>query len=367
MGNEKSICIVITNDLLTDQRIQKTRKSLLNAGYSVTVFYRLKSDEDGIENEGLKGVKMWFGNGPLFYLEFNIRASFYLLFNSFDIITSVDIDTIMSCRMVAWIKGSHLVFDAHEYFLNVPELAGKRIKKGIWTLVEKLFVRGLSGAYTVNKSLADIFTERYKTPFTYVRNVSESSSSDISLKSIPVLEPCILIYQGAINEGRGVELYIKAVESIENCVLWIIGMGDLYEEIKTMANQSNAKDRIELKGFVPPESLLELTRKAHIGLNMLDPSSTSYFYSLANRYYDYIRAGIPAINMDFPEYRSANEQFNTGILIAEYSVESLISALNEIIGDPDRYQEMSSNCRSAIAQNNWEKEAEKLITIYNEI
>ena len=100
---------------------------------------------------------------------------------------------------------------------------------------------------------------------------------------------------------------------------------------------------------------------------MLSPSSKSYQYSLANRYYDYILAGIPAIHMDFPEYRNAMQAHHTGILLQEYSKNALIDGVKQIISDPKSYEDMSQNCKLSIQENNWDNEEKRLIEIYDSV
>jgi glycosyltransferase involved in cell wall biosynthesis len=311
---------------------------------------------------------MMFNSGPLFYLEFNLRAFIYLIFNQFDIITSTDLDTIVACRLATWIKRKPLFFDAHEHFTLVPELIGRPFKQKIWRGVEKLFIRNLDGAYTVNQSLADTFTERYRHPFISIRNLPYLEPDfQAPVRELPVNDSVILIYQGAINQGRGIGLYISALDQLPQCNLRIIGEGDLDQKVQDLVNQSSSKNRIDIKGTVSPKELSEITAKSHIGLNMLDPKSGSYFYSLANRYYDYIKAGIPSIHMNFPEYKKANKTIATGILIDQYAVDPLVLAIQKLIADPGLYKSFSENCLLALKENNWEKESNKLIKLYSSI
>ncbi|NNF35469.1 MAG: glycosyltransferase [Saprospiraceae bacterium] len=368
MRDRQSICIVITNDIFSDQRIQRIADTLEEADYNISVFHRIKGNRKGRYNWKCKGINMMFKSGPLFYVEFNLRAFIYLIINQFDVITSTDVDTIIACRIAAWVKRKPLFFDAHEHFTMVPELVGRSFKQKIWRVVEKLFVRNLAGAYTVNQTLADTFTERYREPFISIRNLPHLKPGfQPQVRELTNVDSIILIYQGAINKGRGIELYIDALDQLPECELWIIGEGDLDQKIELLVDHSSSRKRIKIKGLISPKELPEITAQAHIGLNLLDPNSESYFNSLANRYYDYIKAGIPSIHMNFPEYKKANELHNTGILLSQYTLDALVHAIQPLIADPELYYSLSENCAQAIQENNWEKESSKLLKLYSSI
>src|SRR4249920_3872687 len=63
-----------------------------------------------------KRLQPLFTKGKLFYLEYNIRLFFWLLFKKFDIVCGVDLDTILPCYFVSRMKKKKCVYDAHEIF-----------------------------------------------------------------------------------------------------------------------------------------------------------------------------------------------------------------------------------------------------------
>ena len=118
-------------------------------------------------------------------------------------------------------------------------------------------------------------------------------------------------------------------------------------------------------GMIAPNELPNITAQADIGLNLLKNKGLNYYYSLANKTFDYIQAGIPAIHMDFPEYKIINDQYNIGALISDLDEKSIISAISEI-KKSEKYEELSQNCRLAANELNWENEEQKLISFYNQ-
>ncbi|MFC7669823.1 hypothetical protein ACFQT0_22475 [Hymenobacter humi] len=97
-----------------------------------------------------------------------------------------------------------------------------------------------------------------------------------------------------------------------------------------------------------PAALREVTRHAAVGIMLLENIGLSYYYSLANKFFDYVHAGIPQVLIDFPEYRALNEQFDVAELVPDLHPDTLARALNRLLRDePARYQHLSENCRRA--------------------
>jgi glycosyltransferase involved in cell wall biosynthesis len=365
MRGKTTLLFAVTNDTLADQRMNKICTALSDIGYKV-VLIGVQKNRKLRPNKKYKTylLPVFIKKGPGFYLEYNIRLFLFLLFNRWDIITGIDLDSIPACNLASLIKNKKLCFDAHEFYIHVPELDNKSIRKGIWWLIEKIFVRRLTLAYTVNDTLAAIFTERYNKSFSTIKNIPQIDHN-LKAKTIKEKDTYKLIYQGAINKGRGLDIYIEAMDSLPQCSLVIYGNGDLEIEIKDLILNSSSKNRIKFEGFVPPEKLRKLTSLSDIGLNMLDPMSISYKYSLANRYFDYINAGLPSIHMDFPEYRNHEQKIQTSILLQGYTSDDMVTAVRKLIDNPNVYEQLSKNCLEVQSIYNWENESKKLIEMYD--
>ena len=102
-------------------------------------------------------------------------------------------------------------------------------------------------------------------------------------------------------------------------------------------------------------------------MNLLEGSSKSYYYSLANKFFDYIHSGVPSINMDFPEYRAINEQWEVSLLLNKLEQEELRTAIESLWNDTDLYRQLRENCLNCRKELNWQQEEKKLLSIYNAI
>ena len=138
----RKIILTVTNDLTYDQRMQRICTSLSDAGYEVELVGRELSTSKPLDKFAFAQtrLKCLFNKGKLFYLEYNLRLFIYLLFHRSDIICAIDLDTIVPCYYAARLRKAKIVYDAHEYFPEVPEVVRRpRIQK-VWRWVEKTFV-----------------------------------------------------------------------------------------------------------------------------------------------------------------------------------------------------------------------------------
>lgn len=299
-----------------------------------------------------------FNKGKLFYLEYNFRLFLKLLFMRADVYAAVDLDTIIPCFTVALLKGKKKAFDAHEYFEEVPEVVNRPLTKAVWRFVGRIFAPRADLATTVSESLAEQLQHLYDIRFETIRNVPHRATA------ISNQTGNYLLYQGALNEGRGLEQLIEAMQNID-MPLKITGEGDLSEALRNKVNTLGLQQKIEFLGFVSPEKLDALTAHAWLGLNLLEHKGLSYYYSLANKFFDYVNHAVPSLNMDFPEYRKINTQFEVGVLLKELSSQNIMEAIQFLKDNPAQYARLRGNCIAAKEEFNWEREEQKLLNLYS--
>ncbi len=359
---KKKVIFTVTNDLSYDQRMQRICNSLQQNNYEVLLIGRLRSFSKPLPNLSFqtKRIRCFFNKGKFFYLEFNLRLLFFLLFKKTHIYSAIDLDTIIPNFLVSRLKNKPMVYDAHEFFTEVPEVVTRPKTQKIWIGVEEWIVPKLKYAYTVNDSLAKLFKKKYNTPFEVIRNASIL---------YPTLEKTTkdkyLIYIGAVNVGRGLEELIDAVPQLE-LPLYICGDGDLLEDLKKQVQEKKLEERVIFTGYVSPKDLHQLTRNAYIGFCLLRNQGLSYYYSLANKFYDYIHAEIPQVTINFPEYTIINNQYEVAKLI-ELNKEQIIKTTNELVNEKDEYERLVSETKKAKKVLNWQAEEKKLIKFYHNI
>lgn len=357
----KKICLTVTNDLTYDQRMQRIARSLQQAGYQVVLIGRCLPDSEPLQSESFQQVRLKcrFNKGFLFYAEYNVRLLYWLLRADLDAVGTVDLDTLAAGGIAGVLRRKIRVFDAHEYFTEVPEVVHRRFVKVFWGLVARLFLPFYKYAYTVGPALAAIFTKKYRIPFEVVRNVPQSITS--IPPDLPSDTPRILLYQGALNEGRGIEPMLQAMQSLPDFQFWLAGEGDLSIQLREMAQHLGVADRVRFLGFVKPADLKEYTRQAWVGLNLLENRGLSYYYSLANKFFDNVQAAKPILTMDFPEYKALNQEYEVAVLLPDLKVDTLVKNIKHLSTDPALYKKLKANCLHA--RNHWIWEADEQVLL----
>ncbi|MCS7036286.1 MAG: glycosyltransferase [Saprospiraceae bacterium] len=359
------IALTVTNDLTYDQRMQRIAGALTRAGHSVVLIGRQLPESAPLPARSFeqRRLRCWFRRGPLFYMEYNVRLFIFLLRLSVDAIGAVDLDTLLAACAAARLRRKALVFDAHEYFTETPEVTDRPVVKWVWEAVARLCLPFCRRAYTVGPALADIFTRKYGLPFEVVRNVPEATPLP---KAPPAVPPYVLLYQGALNEGRGLEAMLQALTRLDDCELWLAGEGDLSASLRRLAQELHLGPRVRFLGRLTPEVLRALTPNAWLGVNVLEKKGLSYYYSLANKFFDYVQAGVPVLTMNFPEYRALNAQHPVACLLDDLSPEAVVEAVRHLQQHPEEYEALRQATLRARLEWTWEREEARLLALWAE-
>lgn len=361
---KKKIIFLVSNDLSYDQRMIRICTCLSSEGYDVELMGRNRRSSVSLEPKPYLQTRlnMVFEKGKLFYLVLNIRFFIALLFKKFDAVCAIDLDTIASGAVAAAIRRKPLIYDAHEYFTEVPEVIRRPTIQNVWKWVEKTFVPYSSLNYTVSESLAEIFSEKYQVAFHTIRNLPVPEHS----KDKPAKRPGTILYQGALNEGRGLEFLIDAVKDMDAHLI-LAGDGDVSNELKKQVNDLKIEHKVSFTGYIVPSELKKFTATSYIGVNLLENKGLSYYYSLANKFSDYIHAGTPQVCIAFPEYQKLNNQYNVALLINNVSADEIKTALNRLLYDNNLYNTLQKNCEVCALELNWQEEQKKLISLYHDL
>jgi len=359
------IIFSVTNDLSFDQRMQRICHSLAVNGHDVLLIGRALPHSIPLIERSFqqKRLRCIFKRGFLFYSEYNVRLFIFLLFcKSYDAICSIDLDTLPAGFLASWTRRKKRVFDAHEYFSEVPEVVNRPIVKAFWENLARWILPHYRYAYTVGPGLAAIFEKRYGVKFEVVRNVALGVTA--KPRRLEKDLRGLVLYQGALNEGRGLEAAIQAMQYLDNLKLVIAGEGDLSEKLRALCRDLNLESKVQFLGFVTPDDLKILTSSAWLSLNLLENLGLSYYYSLANKFFDAVQAEVPVLTMNFPEYKALNQEYEVAVLLDELSPEIIAQSISNLLTDSVLYDKLQQNCFQARQVWNWENEEQKLLGIW---
>lgn len=377
------LVFAVTTDLSYDQRMQRICGSLAQAGYRITLIGWQRKSSVSLTPQlyAQHRLRGWFQHGKLFYLEYNLRLLWYLLGCRADVWACADLDAALPTWLRARLGGQPFAYDAHELFTEVPEVVTRPRVQRLWQWVENFIVPRAQLCYTVGPALARLFEQRHpSSTFAVVRNVPVtgpgverlglSREGDEELRNTAHRAPTLL-YQGALNVGRGLAELLDAMPLVPARLI-ICGEGDCSAALRAQAEQLGllASGQVEFKGYVLPADLRQLTAQATVGVMLLENIGLSYYYSLANKFFDYVQAGIPQLCIDFPEYRALNEQHEVAALVPDLAPATLAAALTRLLpgGQPgDYYQRLAENCRHARQEWSWQEEEKVLLSLYQDL
>jgi glycosyltransferase involved in cell wall biosynthesis len=361
-----TLIFTVTNDLTYDQRMHRICGTLAEHGYAVTLVGRAMSHSIPLEIKAFeqKRLRCFFQKGFAFYAEYNLRLCWFLLFARCDAVCSIDLDTLPAGCLATLLRRKKRVFDAHEHFTEVPEVVGRPVVKFFWEMVARTCLPFYRHAYTVGPALAGIFEKKYGLKFEVVRNVAGPSLSRFIGR---LGEGPGLLYQGALNAGRGIEALLEAMQHLDNVTLALAGEGDLSEALRQKARELQLEKKVVFLGYVQPADLKRLTAQAWLGLNLLENRGQSYYYSLANKFFDYVQAEVPVLTMDFPEYRALNAQHEVAILLPTLDPATIADSIRNLLENKDLYQKLQENCRAARTEWNWQHEQKILLALWAKV
>ncbi|MEJ7586512.1 MAG: glycosyltransferase [Ferruginibacter sp.] len=226
----------------------------------------------------------------------------------------------------------------------------------------KKIVPRFPNGYTVGREIAAEFMRVYSVDYAVIRN-------------IPLLKTAIepgdnmekfILYRGAVNEARGLEHLIPAMKQVD-ANLWIFGDGNFIDQTKSLIKSNNLTNKVFLKGKLLPEALENITSRAYIGINLVEKIGLNQYYSLANKFFDYIHHLVPQVTMDYPEYKTINDQYKVAMLLKNLYPLTIADSLNQLLNDKALYNSLRQNCISARQDLNWQEEEKKLLAFYHEL
>ena len=359
----KRVIVTVTNDLSTDQRVAKVCNTLFNNNFDVLLVGRkLKKSKFLKRKYKTKRFNLYFNSGFLFFTEYNFRLFFFLLFTKKDILLANDLDTLLPNYLIGKIQRKRIVFDSHELFPEIPELVNRPIVKKIWLSLEKWLIPKLHNNYTVCDSISNFYKNNYLSNFETIMNLPTKKEVEKGAFSFDTNAKKIILYQGAINIGRGLENLVETMKFLEHHLLVIIGDGDIYTSLKESISSKNLNNKVVLLGEIAPKELHKLTPLADLGISLEEDLGLNYRFALPNKIFDYIQAEVPILVSNLPEMSAIVTKYNVGAIVKSTFPELLANQIKQVLK-----KDFTKELKTAKEKLIWEKQEDKLLAIFNNL
>ncbi|WP_299670186.1 glycosyltransferase [uncultured Polaribacter sp.] len=359
----KKIIISVTSDLSTDQRVAKVCNSLFNNGFDVLLIGRKLKNSKPLERKyKTKRFQLFFNTGFLFFAEFNFRLFCYLLFKKKDILLANDLDTLLPNYLISSIQNKKIVFDSHELFPEIPELVNRPNIKKVWLNLEKWIVPKIKNNYTVCNSIATFYKLAYNVNFETILNLPSKKEIQKGELSLETNGKKIILYQGAINIGRGLELLIETMDFLNNHILIIIGNGDMYSVLKEKVAQKKLDHTVFFLGTMLPNELHKITPLADLGISLEEDLGLNYRFALPNKIFDYIQAEVPILVSNLPEMKQVVLDYHVGEIVRNRAPKKLATQIKQLLE-----KDFTKELKVAKTKLIWEQQEEKLLSIFKNL
>ena len=322
------IAVLVSNDLEFDQRVRKTCSTLVDAGWEpVLIGRRLRRKDPWSIGRPYGSRRMWLGirSGPLFYLllQWGMWRALRRIRNEGGCraVWANDLDTLGPAVRAARKWGWGLAYDSHEWFTEAEGLKGRPVRKALWSWWERRCFSALDRMLTVNEAIAAAYRARYGLQVQVVPNVPERMKPAVPMTRSSLGWPedrMVLLMQGAfMDRDRGALDAVRALVHLPECHLALIGAGPEHAEARSVGRELGVSERLHVHERMPFEQLRRCTATADLGLSLDRPTVDNYRFSLPNKLFDYVHAGIPVVCSDLPV---------AGRFVSDEGVGSVVSA-----------------------------------------
>ena len=370
----KSVVSIVLNDFTHDSRVLKECRSLLKAGYKVRVAAMYSpglselENQDGLEVRRLKISTQKLPNNVFFsgikYLQ--LLWIMYRYAKSADIYHCNDIEALPIGVFAKWMgKNKKVVYDAHEYESEKAGIWGFR--KKLIIIFERFFIRYADQIITVGNKIAEEYQKLYniKKP-TVVMNcpvLNEEAYDRTILRTKLSInkDKILLIVQGTLTPDRGIQETLDAFIKVnrDDMALVFMGYGSMKQQIEDFALKHA---NIYFMPSVAPEVVVSYTSSADVGLTFIENNSLSYYYSLPNKFFEYIHADLAIISWPLFEIEQIINTEKIGVVTKDFSSESIETVLSTLT--KEKILEYKLNVKKLKYTFNWKVQEDRLLDIY---
>ena len=369
MPPRSHICFTFIGDINFDSRLLKCARTLSSNGYQVSAIIAGEKRETR-EESGITVIKISVSSRSTakrrffsFYLKallpsIRIRAQCYF---------ASDLYSLPLAFIAAKICRAKLLYDSRELYSSIAALQKRRIAQRFWSAIERRIIPSVDAIFTVNDSLAEILSKQFQVSKPIIllncppKEEIRKSDRLRNLLSLPRGQK-IILYQGGLQRGRGLFRSLSVMKKFHDAFLVILGAGNLKNKILRAIEDQNLRGRVFLLEAVPVRDLLHYTASADLGLCLIENYGVSYYYSLPNKIFEYMAAGIPVVASNFPEITRFVNSNRVGLTVDPENEEEIVNAIGRILSDADFISTLVKNCKETAKRYNWENEESKLIS-----
>ncbi|MFB9732784.1 glycosyltransferase, partial [Ornithinimicrobium kibberense] len=292
-----------------------------------------------------------------------------------DVVHANDANTLVPALLTTMGTPGQVVYDSHELWRRRNTRQDRWLAPAVDALVETVGTRLAAGVITVSPSIATWLQDHYhlaQTP-TLVRNIPTArptpAPAEGRLRELAGLGPeaRVVSYTGSITTGRGLEETVDALALLDDDVhLVLLGYGapQYVDRLLRRARTEGVADRMHLVGSVPSAQVPQTLADADVAVVYVRPICLSYLYSLPNKLFESIHAGLPIVAADLPDTAEVVRRHGVGEVFDARTPADLAAAIRTVLADPGHYRQAAV---AAARDLTWEREAARMVALYDRV
>lgn len=281
-----------------------------------------------------------------------------------EVIYCHDVILLPIALLVKLFNGATIIYMPHE--LETEETGSGKVLNMFLKIIEKIGMKFVKHTTVVSPGIQHWYQNKYKTDkVSLIRNIpdfdNQKESINKKLRSKLGLSnsDIVFIYQGLIGNSRGVIEVATAFSMLKESKKHVVFMG--YGPASNLIVDFASKFKnIHYVHAVEPKDIFDYTSDADVGLLFIAQEiSMSYKYSLPNKYFEYVKSGIPILisqNLISIEEEMINNQ--TG-----WCINSSMEVLQEFLENINSNDILEAKRKVILANDNynWDKEVSILL------
>lgn len=263
-------------------------------------------------------------------------------------------------------KGGSVIADLHEHALSQDQSDNfwKNLRYRFWKrpyihAIQKKYLPRTKALITVCDGIAKELEKTYpQAPKpVVVRNVPFYTK-----QAFRGVDPtCLkLLYSGALCEGRGLELLLHTATYIQRPVhITLKGPGKTayLEKLQGLARNMKLNKKISIEPPTPFHDIVSDANTFDVGFFVQPALSAQKLYTLPNKFFEYIMAGLALCVADLPEMAKIVKAHDLGLLVP-FDPQEIARRLDALT--PAKINQHKKNALKAAQDLCWEQEKQNL-------
>jgi glycosyltransferase involved in cell wall biosynthesis len=407
------VLMISYDHLVIDRRIMQQARSLVRAGYEVTVVsgFESPSEQHFIDNgvivhrycynpvevyrhvELSRYKKAWLllkntfrillGSKPfvsflqhIYFDRQDFRSFVWRTLLQFraDVVHVHDLPLLWLGSELAKKWDARLVFDAHEIYYAQQVLSPNQQK--MLAKQERRTLPKVDIFITVNDAIAEYYHSLYGRRPLVLLNCTDTppeghlrgSREFLREKSGTPSDATVVLYQGWFSDERNLLTMVQAVEQFrDDAYLVLIGYGEYEKKMREVFQGKDWEKKIRFLGRIDSKEILTYTAGADLGLIPYQAIDLNHKLCSPNKFFEYVQVGVPVVAQDLVFFREMKERYGVVAVGDLSTVSGMAKTVNDLLDHPERLEAMRSACHTAAKVLNWDTEGRKLLKAYENL